>query len=56
MILDYSYNKYSRNFDISYITENGSKQIITFNVNRFKAYYSTPAGKFTNWDGSKCDI
>lgn len=56
MILDYSYNKYARNFDISYINEKGAKQILSFNVNHFKAYYSTPAGQFTNWDGSKCDV
>lgn len=56
MILDYSYNSYSRKFDVSYIEGNGSKQILSFNVNRFKAYYSTPSGSFTNWAGDKCDI
>jgi len=56
MILDYNYNKFSRKLDISYIEDNGAKQILSFNVNRFKAYYSTPTGKFTNWNGEKCDI
>ena len=56
MILDYNFNSYSRRLDVSYIEDNGAKQIISFNVNRFKAYYSTPSGKFTNWDGDKCDI
>lgn len=56
MILDYAYNNYSRKLDISYIEDNGAKQILSFNVNRFKSFYSTPTGKYTNWDGSKCDI
>ena len=56
MILDYNFNSYSRRLDVSYIEDNGAKQIISFNVNRFKAYYSTPSGKFTNWAGDKCDI
>ena len=41
---------------MSYIEDNGAKQILSFNVNRFKAYYSTPSGNFTNWAGDKCDI
>lgn len=56
MILDYNYNSYNRRLDVSYIEDNGAKQILSFNVNRFKAYYSTPSGSFTNWDGDKCDI
>lgn len=56
MILDYNYNSYSRKLDVSYIEDNGTKQILSFNVNRFKSFYSTPSGSFTNWDGSKCDI
>lgn len=56
MILDYNFNKYSRKLDISYIEDNGAKQILSFNVNRFKAYYSTPTGKFTNWTGERCDV
>ena len=56
MILDYNYNSYNRRLDVSYIEDNGAKQILSFNVNRFKAYYSTPSGSFTNWAGDKCDI
>lgn len=56
MILDYNFNKYSRKLDISYIEDNGAKQILSFNVNRFKAYYSTPTGKFMNWTGERCDV
>lgn len=56
MILDYSYNQYSRKFDVSYIEDNGSKQLLSFNVNRFKSYYSTPNGQYENWAGDKCDI
>lgn len=56
MILDYNYNSYGRRLDLSYITDNGSKQLLSFNVNRFKAYYSTPSGKYTNWAGDKCDV
>lgn len=56
MILDYHYNKSKRILSISYITENGGKKIMPFNVERFKTYYSTPSGKFKNWDGSNCDV
>jgi DNA polymerase elongation subunit (family B) len=56
MILDYNYNSNKKNLSISYIKENGAKQVLNFNVERFKSYYKTPTGKFTNWDGSKCDV
>ena len=56
MILDYNYNSNKKNFSVSYIKENGAKQVINFNVERFKSYYKTPTGKYVNWDGSKCDV
>lgn len=56
MILDYAYNKNKRTLSVSYVKETGSKGILNFNVSRFKQYYSTPIGKFTNWDGSRCDV
>lgn len=56
MILDYNYSKKKRNLSISYITESGGKKVLNFNVDKFKTFYSTPNGKYENWDGSKCDI
>lgn len=56
MILDYAYDQSKRVFSISYIKENGLKAILNFNVNRFKTYYSTPNGRYLNWDGSKCEV
>ena len=56
MILDYSYSKTKKVLSISYIKDNGYKALMNFNVNKFKTYYSTPNGKYQNWDGSKCDI
>ena len=56
MILDYNYNSNKKNLSISYIKENGAKQVLNFNVERFKSYYKTPTGKYLNWDGSRCDI
>ena len=56
MILDYSYNKTKRVLSISYIKDNGMKALLNFNVNKFKSFYSTPNGQYTNWDGSKCNI
>ena len=56
MILDYTYNRSKRNLSVSYIKENGAKDIMNFNVDRFKTYYRTPTGKYMNWDGSKCDV
>lgn len=56
MILDYAFNKTKRVLSISYVKENGMKDILNFNVDRFKTFYSTPSGKYFNWDGSKCDV
>lgn len=56
MLLDYTYNKFKKTLSVSYICDNGAKKVVNFNVNKFKTYYSTPTGNFTNWDGSKCDI
>lgn len=56
MILDYSYNKHKRVLSVSYVKENGMKDIMNFNVDRFKTFYSTPNGKYMNWAGDKCDI
>lgn len=56
MILDYAYDNHKRSLSVSYITQNGGKKILEFNTNRFKTYYSTPSGKYINWDGSRCDI
>lgn len=54
MILDHYYNKTKRSFCISYINSKGLKELLDINVNKFKSYYSTPDGKFENWDGSRC--
>ena len=56
MLLDYAYNKRDRVLSISYVSNTGGKNIINFNASRFKSYYSSPSGKFKNWDGSNCDI
>jgi DNA polymerase elongation subunit (family B) len=56
MILDYNYNKSKRNLSISYVTDEGGKALLNFNVSRFKSYYSTPSGQYKNWDGAACDI
>lgn len=56
MILDYNYNHSKRNFSISYVTERGGKATLNFNVDRFKSYHSKIGGRYTNWDGSACDV
>ena len=56
MILDYAYNKTKRVLSVSYVKENGMKDILNFNVDRFKTFYSTAGGQYTNWDGTRCDI
>lgn len=56
MILDYAFNHSKRTLSVSYITETGGKRIQNFNVDRFKSYYSTPSGRYKNWDGSRCDV
>lgn len=56
MILDYAYNRNSRVLSVSYVQNNGQKRILKFDVDRFKTYYSTPSGRFKNWDGTPCDV
>ena len=56
MILDYHFNKTKKILSISYVTNNGGKKILDFNVSRFRSYYSTPGGSFKNWDGASCDM
>ena len=56
MILDYDYSKDKKQFSISYIKPDGNKEILHFdNIQKFLTYYSTPEGRFMNWDGSRCD-
>lgn len=55
MILDYNYNKNQAKLNISYITKSGGKSLLEFNVGRFKTYFKTPTGRYTNWDGAACD-
>ena len=56
MILDYNYNKNKRILSVSYITPGGGKQVLDFNVNRFKSYTPAVGGKYKNWDGADCNI
>ena len=55
MILDYNYNKKQAKLNISYINQKGGKNILEFNVNRFKTYTKSENGKYNTWDGQKCD-
>ena len=56
MILDYDYNKNKKQFSISYIAEDGNKQILKFeNLQKFLTYFYTPQGRFKTWDDSRCD-
>ena len=56
MILDYAFDKTKRVLSISYVKENGMKDIMNFNVDRFKTYYYNSNGKYVNWNGKNCDI
>ena len=56
MILDYAFNKTKRTLSVSYVTETGGKHLLNFNVNKFKSYFLTPSGQYTNWDGARCDV
>lgn len=56
MILDYFYNQTKKTLNISYVKDTGGKSLMSFNVERFKTYYRTENGRFTNWDGKKCDV
>lgn len=56
MILDYKYSRKRHQLAVSYIKDNGAKALIKYNMDRFKTYYETPDGKYTNWNGKKCDV
>lgn len=57
MILDYEFSQFRKKMMISYIKEDGQKDIFEIpNITRFKQFYFTPNGKYDAWDGSKCDI
>lgn len=56
MILDYNFSSKKQQLTISYIKENGAKGLLKYDVSRFKTFYEDPNGKFTNWNGNKCDI
>lgn len=54
MILDIVHRKDERILEISYIKENGQKDIIKFNANRMKTYKYDVNGAFKNWNGARC--
>lgn len=54
MILDYNFSKKRGQFSISYVTPNGGKKVLKYNVSRFKSYAKSPLGKFINFDESNC--
>lgn len=57
MILDYDYNRDKKQFSISFIREDGNKEVLHFdNIQKFLTYYYTPEGRFNTWDGAKCDV
>lgn len=56
MILDYNYHKQKHQLSISYVTEQGGKSILRYNVNRFKSYTPDPNGPFVNWNSERCNI
>ena len=56
MILDYEYSRDKKQFSISFIREDGNKEIMHFdNIQKFLTYYYTPEGRFKTWDGARCD-
>lgn len=54
MILDIVHRKDERILEISYIKDNGQKDIIKFNANRMKTYKYDANGSFKNWNGARC--
>lgn len=56
MILDYNYHRQKHQLSFSYVTDQGGKAILKYNVSKFKSYVEDPNGKFTNWNGKPCGI
>lgn len=56
MILDIVHRREERELEISYIKENGQKDLMKFSTPRFKSYEFDPNGQYTNWDGAKCSV
>ena len=55
MILDYNYSEYKKLFSVSYIDDDGNKQVWSKNVQRFKSFRYNPDGKLKCWDGRNCE-
>lgn len=57
MLLDYEYSRDKKQVSISYIKDDGNKEVLHFdNVSRFKSYYYKTDGPFTTWNDCRCDI
>lgn len=56
MILDYNYHKQKHQLSFSYINEHGGKNILKYNVSKFKSYVESLDGRYNNWNGKKCDV
>lgn len=54
MILDYFYNRKDGVFEVSYVKENGHKDILNLPAKAFKTFVRDEEGTYTNWDGCKC--
>lgn len=54
MILDYNFDRRAGEFNISYITPTGAKQLQQYRISKFPSFREVPEGTYTNWNGAKC--
>lgn len=54
MILDYNFDRRAGEFNISYITPTGAKQLQQYRISKFPSFREVPDGEYTNWNGAKC--
>lgn len=54
MILSRIWNKYSRQLEVSYLDENGMRQMYVKPMRYWKTYEYNDRGQYDTWDGRKC--
>lgn len=56
MILDYNFHRQKRQLSFSYVTNEGGKSILRYNVSKFKSFVEDENGPFQNWNGKPCQV
>lgn len=56
MILSRIWNKWERRLEVSYLDDNGMRQMYIKSMRWWKTYEYNKCGEFDTWDGKKCSV